>query len=77
MQTASANICEKMAISPSMKCPCTKYSRSTISGIITKWKQLGTTATQPQSDRPHKMKERGHAETQSAQKLTTICRVNS
>ncbi|CAI9616411.1 unnamed protein product, partial [Staurois parvus] len=25
--------------------------RSTISGIITKWKQLGTTATQPQSER--------------------------
>ncbi|CAI9578144.1 unnamed protein product [Staurois parvus] len=28
---------------------------STVSGIITKWKQLGTTAT----DRPHKMTERG------------------
>ncbi|CAI9611138.1 unnamed protein product [Staurois parvus] len=26
-----------------------KISRSTVSGIITKWKQLGTTATQPQS----------------------------
>ncbi|CAI9566018.1 unnamed protein product [Staurois parvus] len=25
--------------------------RSTVSGIITKWKQLGTTATQPQSER--------------------------
>ncbi|CAI9595231.1 unnamed protein product, partial [Staurois parvus] len=24
--------------------------RSTVSGIITKWKQLGTTATQPQSE---------------------------
>ncbi|CAI9575809.1 unnamed protein product, partial [Staurois parvus] len=33
--------------------------RSTVIGIITKWKQLGTTATQPQSDRPRKMKERG------------------
>ncbi|CAI9575904.1 unnamed protein product [Staurois parvus] len=31
--------------------------RSTISGIITKWKQLGTTATQPPSGRPHKIKE--------------------
>ncbi|CAI9566868.1 unnamed protein product [Staurois parvus] len=29
--------------------------RSTVSGIITKWKQLGTTATQPPSGRPHKM----------------------
>ncbi|CAI9559335.1 unnamed protein product, partial [Staurois parvus] len=33
--------------------------RSTVSGIITKWKQLGTTATQPGSGRPCKMKERG------------------
>ncbi|CAI9619131.1 unnamed protein product [Staurois parvus] len=32
---------------------------STVSGIITKWKQLGTTATQPRSGRPHKMTERG------------------
>ncbi|CAI9564823.1 unnamed protein product [Staurois parvus] len=34
-------------------------SRSTFSDIITKLKQLGTTATQPQSGRPHKMTERG------------------
>ncbi|CAI9551253.1 unnamed protein product [Staurois parvus] len=33
--------------------------RSTVSGIITKWKQLGTTATQPQSGRLHKMTEWG------------------
>ncbi|CAI9549422.1 unnamed protein product, partial [Staurois parvus] len=33
--------------------------RSTVSGIITKWKQLGTTATQPQSRRLRKMTERG------------------
>ncbi|CAI9620917.1 unnamed protein product, partial [Staurois parvus] len=33
--------------------------RSTVSGIITKWKQLGTAATQPQSGRPCKMTERG------------------
>ncbi|CAI9587569.1 unnamed protein product [Staurois parvus] len=26
--------------------------QSTVSGIITKWKQLGTTATQPQCGRP-------------------------
>ncbi|CAI9584275.1 unnamed protein product, partial [Staurois parvus] len=31
--------------------------RSTVSGIITKWKQLGTTATQPPSGRPRKMTE--------------------
>ncbi|CAI9544487.1 unnamed protein product, partial [Staurois parvus] len=33
--------------------------RSTVSGIITKWKQLGTTATQPPSGRPRKITERG------------------
>ncbi|CAI9567792.1 unnamed protein product, partial [Staurois parvus] len=33
--------------------------RSAVSGIITKWKQLGTTATQPRSGRPCKMTERG------------------
>ncbi|CAI9534267.1 unnamed protein product, partial [Staurois parvus] len=32
---------------------------STVSGIITKWKQLGTTATQPRSGRPCKMTDRG------------------
>ncbi|CAI9536262.1 unnamed protein product, partial [Staurois parvus] len=32
--------------------------QSTVSGIITKWKQLGTT-TQPRSCRPCKMRERG------------------
>ena len=34
-------------------------SQSTVSGIITKWKQLGTTATQSQSGVPRKMTERG------------------
>ncbi|CAI9615799.1 unnamed protein product [Staurois parvus] len=33
--------------------------QSTVSGIITEWKQLGTTATQPQSGRPCKMTEQG------------------
>ncbi|CAI9558744.1 unnamed protein product [Staurois parvus] len=33
--------------------------RSTVSGIITKWKQLRTTATQPPSGGPRKMTERG------------------
>ncbi|CAI9562857.1 unnamed protein product, partial [Staurois parvus] len=32
--------------------------RSTVSSIITKWKKLGITGTQPQSSRPHKMTER-------------------
>ncbi|CAI9563195.1 unnamed protein product, partial [Staurois parvus] len=32
---------------------------SAVSGIITKWKQLGTTATQPRSGRPCKMTEGG------------------
>ncbi|CAI9541512.1 unnamed protein product, partial [Staurois parvus] len=35
--------------------------QSTVSGIITKWKQLGTTATQPQSGRPCKMTEHGQS----------------
>ncbi|CAI9593837.1 unnamed protein product, partial [Staurois parvus] len=60
MQTASTNICERL---------CSKFTRtislllnipqSTFSGIITKWKQLGTTATQPRHGRPRKMTERG------------------
>ncbi|CAI9599818.1 unnamed protein product [Staurois parvus] len=33
--------------------------RSTVSGVITKWKQLGTTSTQPPSGRPRKMTEWG------------------
>ncbi|CAI9585870.1 unnamed protein product, partial [Staurois parvus] len=33
--------------------------RSTVSGIITKWKQLGTTATQPPGGRPCHMTGRG------------------
>ncbi|CAI9585440.1 unnamed protein product [Staurois parvus] len=59
MQTASTNICEIL---------CSKSIReislllniphSTVSGIITQWKQLGT-ATQPQSGRPRKMTEWG------------------
>ncbi|CAI9551925.1 unnamed protein product [Staurois parvus] len=44
--------------------------RSTVSGIITKCKQLGTTATQPPSVRPRKMTERG----QSMLKRT-VCRI--
>ncbi|CAI9565908.1 unnamed protein product [Staurois parvus] len=33
--------------------------RSTVRRIITKWKQLGTTATQPRSGKPRKMTEQG------------------
>ncbi|CAI9593415.1 unnamed protein product [Staurois parvus] len=33
--------------------------RSSVSGIRTKWKQLGTTATQPRSGRPRNMTEWG------------------
>ncbi|CAI9555220.1 unnamed protein product, partial [Staurois parvus] len=60
MQTASTNIGERLCnksirdISLLINIP-----RSTVSGIITKWKQLGTTATQPPSGRPRKMTERG------------------
>ncbi|CAI9551505.1 unnamed protein product [Staurois parvus] len=60
MQTASANICERLCnksireISLLLNIP-----RSTVSGIIKMWKQLGTTATQPLSGRSHKMTERG------------------
>ncbi|CAI9615768.1 unnamed protein product, partial [Staurois parvus] len=60
MQAASTNICERLCnksirdISWLLNIP-----RSTVSGIITKWKQLGTTATKPPSGRPRKMTERG------------------
>ncbi|CAI9562008.1 unnamed protein product, partial [Staurois parvus] len=33
--------------------------RSTVSGIVTKWKQLGTTATQQRCGRPCRMTEWG------------------
>uniref|UniRef100_A0A3Q2W3X4 Tc1-like transposase DDE domain-containing protein n=1 Tax=Haplochromis burtoni TaxID=8153 RepID=A0A3Q2W3X4_HAPBU len=33
--------------------------QSTVSSIITKWKRLGTTATQPRSGRPRKITKRG------------------
>ncbi|CAI9616710.1 unnamed protein product [Staurois parvus] len=58
MQTASTNICGRLCnksireISRLLNIP-----QSTICAIITKWKQLGTTATQPPSDRPCKMTE--------------------
>ncbi|CAI9548354.1 unnamed protein product, partial [Staurois parvus] len=45
------------AISPSVKL-LLNIPWSTVSGIITMWKQMGTTATQTRSGRPHKMRER-------------------
>ncbi|CAI9565864.1 unnamed protein product [Staurois parvus] len=60
MQTASTNICERLynksicEISLLLNIP-----QSTVSSIITKWKQLGTTATQPRSGRPRIMTEQG------------------
>ncbi|CAI9548127.1 unnamed protein product [Staurois parvus] len=75
MQTASSNICERLCnksireISLLLNIP-----RSTVSGVITKWKQLGTTSTQPQSGRLRKMTEWGQ---RSVQKSPTVCRVNS
>ncbi|CAI9541694.1 unnamed protein product, partial [Staurois parvus] len=43
--------------------------RSTVSGIITKWKQLGTAATPQRSGRLRKMAERGQLILKS-----TVCR---
>ncbi|CAI9610583.1 unnamed protein product [Staurois parvus] len=70
MQTASTNICERLCNkSIHENFLATKYFTSTVSGIITKWKQLGTTATQPRSGRSRKMTERGQ------RMLTnTVCR---
>ncbi|CAI9542730.1 unnamed protein product [Staurois parvus] len=52
---------------------------STVSGIITKWKQLGTIATQPPIGRPCKMTEQGQCmlkrAVRSSHQLST--RVNS
>ncbi|CAI9555867.1 unnamed protein product [Staurois parvus] len=60
MQTASTNIGERLCnksirdISWLLNIP-----RSAVSGIMTKWKQLGTTATQLPSGTPRHMTERG------------------
>ncbi|CAI9535166.1 unnamed protein product [Staurois parvus] len=45
--------------------------QSTVSGVITKWKQLGTAATELQSAGS------AHAEAHNAEKLPIVCRVNS
>ncbi|CAI9532592.1 unnamed protein product [Staurois parvus] len=47
MQTASTNICKRLCIK--FICEISlllNIPQSTVSDIITKWKQLGTTATQ-------------------------------
>ncbi|CAI9582180.1 unnamed protein product, partial [Staurois parvus] len=59
MQTASTNICERMCNKSIREISLLlNFPRSTV-GIIKKWKQLGTTATQPQNGRADKMTERG------------------
>ncbi|CAI9533981.1 unnamed protein product, partial [Staurois parvus] len=50
------NLCNKSIRESSL---LLNISWSTFSGIITNWKQLGTTAAQPRSGNPHKMTERG------------------
>ncbi|CAI9537189.1 unnamed protein product [Staurois parvus] len=60
MQTASTNICERLCNKPIREISLLlNIPGSTVSGIITKWKQLGTTATQPQCGRPRIMTEQG------------------
>ncbi|CAI9601138.1 unnamed protein product [Staurois parvus] len=60
MQTASTKICERLCnksiheISLLLNIP-----QSNVSGFTTKWKQLGTTATQPWSGRPRKKTDGG------------------
>ncbi|CAI9577919.1 unnamed protein product [Staurois parvus] len=68
MQTASTNICERLCnksicdISWLLNIPW-----STVSGIIAKWKQLATTATQPPSDRPRSGRQNGVSACSSTQ----------
>ncbi|CAI9610418.1 unnamed protein product, partial [Staurois parvus] len=48
IQTASTNICERLCNKSIHEISLIlSILRSTVSGIITNWKQLGTTATQP------------------------------
>jgi len=61
MQTASTNNSERMGRSQELSEISSQLNIpwSTVSGIITKWKQLGTTETQPRSGRLHKITEWG------------------
>ncbi|CAI9610650.1 unnamed protein product [Staurois parvus] len=59
MQTASTNIYEKLCNNSIHETSLLlNIPQSTVSGIVTKWKQLGTTTIQPRSGRPSKMTER-------------------
>ncbi|CAI9620100.1 unnamed protein product [Staurois parvus] len=58
MQTASTNICERLCNKSIREIFLLLNIRSTVSDIITKWKQLGTTATQPWRGRSCKLTER-------------------
>ncbi|CAI9614298.1 unnamed protein product, partial [Staurois parvus] len=60
MQTASTNICEKLRNKAIREIfLLLNIPWSTVTGIIRKWKQLRTTATQPPSGRPYEMTEQG------------------
>ncbi|CAI9594200.1 unnamed protein product [Staurois parvus] len=60
MQTASTDIYERLCNKSIQEMSLLlNIPLSTVSGIITKWKQLGTTETQPQSGKPRKITERG------------------
>ncbi|CAI9608504.1 unnamed protein product [Staurois parvus] len=60
MQTASISIRERLCDKSIHEIPLLlNITQSTVSGIITKWKQLGITATQPRTGRPRKMTEQG------------------
>ncbi|CAI9610089.1 unnamed protein product, partial [Staurois parvus] len=60
MQNASSNICCHLCNKSIRDISCLiNITWLTVNGIKTKWKQLGTTVTQPQSGRPRKMTERG------------------
>ncbi|CAI9613638.1 unnamed protein product [Staurois parvus] len=60
MLTASTNICERLCSKSTHEISLLlNIPQSTVSAIITKWNQLGTTATQPRSCRPRKMTEWG------------------
>ncbi|CAI9533255.1 unnamed protein product [Staurois parvus] len=72
MQTASTNICERLCNKSIREISLLQnIPQSAVSGIITKWKQLGTTATQPPSDRPRKNDRAGsaHAEAHRGRQL--------
>ncbi|CAI9589628.1 unnamed protein product [Staurois parvus] len=68
MQTASTNIWERMCNKPIREISLLlNIPQSIVSAIITKWKQLGIAATQPQSGRSLKKRVGSvHAESHSA-----------